>query len=261
MRCQIMTYNIHGLPWSKNNSADIVAWIRTVKPSILCLQEVFTESSRAFYKEQLSRIGYTVVIPRDTQVTLLPSGLLTAFLDYEYTYVSDCFCPYMTYYNIEIFANKGYHATCLRQKLSGETLTVLNTHTQSNTEISWLFGSKKVVESQKSQFEQMCKYVERLNHPAILVGDLNSEHSPHPHVRFLHIPLMKKHTFPTTGEDLDHVAWFPLQYARNGCQFCNIDRKGPSLESCEVIDIHLSDHCPLLATVQIPKLMRGENTA
>lgn len=254
MRCRILTYNVHGLPWSKNYSTEIIAWIKSIKPSILCLQEVFTEQNRAFYKEQLSRAGYTVIIPRDSNVSFLPSGLLTAFLDKEYTYISDCFCPYMTYYNVEILATKGFHAVRLKQRESAKILSIINTHTQSNTELSWLFGSKKVTESQKSQFEQMCKYVEGLNHPAILSGDMNCEHSPHPHVRFLHTRLMKKHTFPKTGEDLDHIAWFPLQYAHIGCQFCDIERKGPYLESCEVIDIPFSDHCPLVATVQIPLL-------
>jgi endonuclease/exonuclease/phosphatase (EEP) superfamily protein YafD len=143
----------------------------------------------------------------------------------------------------------------LKQKESGHIMSILNTHTQSNTEISWLFGPKQIIASQKQQFQQICKYVEGLNHPAILTGDLNCERSPHPHVRFLLSPLMKKHTFPPTGEDLDHIAWFPLQYAQIvGCGFCDIDRKGPFFETCEVFDIPYSDHNPVIATVQIPSL-------
>ena len=250
MRCQILTYNVHGLPWAKDFSAEICSWIKSVKPSIVCLQEVFLDSMRNYYKEQLTRYGYTVVIPRDSDVSLLPSGLLTAFLEKDYRVVRDCFYPYMTYYNIEVFVNKGFHTVHLRQLKDGGEIVILNTHTQSTTEVSWLFGNKYVEQARKQQFDQILEHTRNIRTPMLLVGDVNCELSPHPHIRFLRMPLMKKHTFLETGEDLDHIGWFPLQYAE--CGFCDIEKRGPVMESCAVTPLSFSDHFPVLATVRIP---------
>lgn len=253
MRCRILTYNIHGLPWIRHYSPEIVAWIGTVKPSIVCLQEVFMDSTRQYFREQLTRIGYTVVLPRDSGVAMFPSGLLTAFLDSEYSLRTDCFYPFLNYYNVEVFANKGFHMLDLVQKSDRKRITILNTHTQATTEVSWLFGNTRVDRARSEQMQQIVQCTAHIKVPILLVGDLNCERSPHPYIRFLHMPALKKHTFPSTGEDLDHIGWFPLQYAMKDCGFCDIEKHGPITESCEIVPLRFSDHYPVVYTVRIPQ--------
>jgi endonuclease/exonuclease/phosphatase family metal-dependent hydrolase len=254
MNCDILTYNTHGLPWSRDTSKDIVGWIRDTKPPIVCLQEVFCIASRLYYKEQLARIGYTVSLPNDLDITFLPSGLLIAALDSQYKILSECFCSFQDYHNVEWLSNKGFHVVRLRHS-SGRTIRIANTHTQSNTEISWWFGST-ASNIRKKQFEQMLKYFSFTKDPVLIAGDMNCEESPHSHLRFLH-PLDRgamhtKHTFYSTGEDLDHIGWIPLQWAKPGCHHCDINRLGPQMTSCQVFQKPWSDHAPVLASIYIP---------
>jgi mRNA deadenylase 3'-5' endonuclease subunit Ccr4 len=249
---QILSYNVHGLPWSRDQSKTICDWLKVLRADIVCLQEVFTQRMRNYYNEQLGRHGYTVMIPRDSGISILPSGLVMAVRADKYDVVSDCFCPYLDYHNIEITANKGFHCVRLRCKTSRRQLMILNTHTQSTTEAKWLFGTKVVDDIRKKQMDQIVRYLGDLHIPSLLVGDLNCEYSPHPYVRFLNTPNSKKRTFFSTGEDLDHIAWFPLQFAPPGCTFCDVVRRGPRLTSCVVFPHTWSDHAPLLADVHIP---------
>jgi endonuclease/exonuclease/phosphatase family metal-dependent hydrolase len=251
MLCEILTYNVHGLPWSKDESKAICTWIKSLRPSIVCLQEVFTESARNYYKEQLVREGYTVRLPRDTGVSVLPSGLLTAVLDRDYYVVSDCFCPYLAYHNVECFSNKGFHVLRLYHKREKRYITIVNTHTQSDTEISWWFG-KHIHNVRRKQIQQILDFLTEPV-PALVVGDLNCEHSPHPHLRFLTQSLLRKRTFYATGEDLDHIGWLPLQWTNPQCAFCDIERNGPRMESCKVLQKPWSDHAPVLATIYVPE--------
>lgn len=254
MECEILSYNTHGLPWSRDTSKEISGWIKQTLTPIVCLQEVFCYSTRMYYKEQLERSGYKVSIPNDTNVTLLPSGLLIAVLEREYTILSECFCCFQEYHNVEWFANKGFHTVKLLHK-SGQRISIGNTHTQSNTEISWWFGSK-ASDIRKQQFTQMLKFFSYTKDPVLIVGDMNCEQSPHSHLRFLQYadsdPLHKKHTFPSTGEDLDHIAWIPLQWAKPGCHYCDINKLGPIMTSCIVEHKPWSDHSPLVAKIRIP---------
>jgi hypothetical protein len=211
--------------------------------------------TREYYKEQLERYGYTVVCPSDTDIAWLPSGLLTAFLESEFTLVSSCFCTYTSYHNVECFANKGFHAVTLKNR-NDSPLMIINTHTQSTTFISWFFGDDIINTIRKQQFQQILRYVRGSFYPVLVIGDLNCEFSPHPYIRFLMNPNCtetKKHTFESTGEDLDHIGWIPLQYANPGCGYCDIEQHGPSMESCEIIPLPWSDHSPVFATVRIPK--------
>jgi endonuclease/exonuclease/phosphatase family metal-dependent hydrolase len=255
MNCQILTYNVHGLPWSKQNSVPICAWIKETQPSIVCLQEVFTESARAYYKDQLEREGYRVCIPRDSGVTLLPSGLVTAVREKDFQVLSDCFCPYLHYHNVELFANKGFHALQLRCLKTQRRCRIVNTHTQSDTEISWWWGTAVTTRIRRAQFQQILSYLHKCADPVLIAGDLNCEASPHPYVRFLKPPVgvpLRKSTFYSTGEDLDHIAWLPLQWAREGCHYCDVVQHGPQMESCVVYEKPWSDHAPIVANVRIP---------
>jgi len=254
MKCQILSYNVHGLPWSKQNCVPISNWIKSQRPSIVCLQEVFTKQARDYYKDQLERDGYKVCIPRDADVSLLPSGLLTAYLEKAYAFVSDCFCPYLAYHNVELFANKGFHSLRLRCLETQRVVHIVNTHTQSDTEISWWWGAATMMRIRRRQFQQIVEHFHTCNEPVLIVGDLNCEASPHPYVRFLKLPgaPLRKSTFYSTGEDLDHIAWLPLQWVRDGCHYCDVVRRGPQILQCTVFEKPWSDHAPVLATVYIP---------
>jgi len=254
MDCEILSYNTHGLPWSRDTSKDIVGWIRTVLPKIICLQEVFCISARNYYKEQLERLGYKVSLPNDLNVTVLPSGLLIAVFESEFRILSECFCSFQDYHNVEWLANKGFHVVRI-QHTSGRTLQIGNTHTQSNTEISWWFGST-ASDIRKKQFAQMLRYFSFTRDPVLIAGDMNCEQSPHSHLRFLHPvgrdSLEKKHTFYSTGEDLDHVGWIPLQWSKRGCHYCDINKLGPRMTTCTVFQKPWSDHAPVLAKIYLP---------
>lgn len=261
MRCTILSYNIHGLPWSRDNSKHICNWFISIKPEIICLQEAFRPSIRQYFQEQLVRHGYRVCIPRDEGIAYMNSGLLTAVRESEYTVVSDCFSPYHDVHNLEYAANKGFHAVRLQHRKSRRRITIINTHTQSDTEVSWLFG-KTVHHTRRAQFQQILDFIQYDRYPVLLAGDLNTEYSPHPYVRFLqHADPIKKGTFYATGEDLDHIAWFPTHWARllgtvgnAECAFCNIDATGPRMEACSVLQKPWSDHAPLLVTVYVPPI-------
>lgn len=255
MNCQILTYNVHGLPWARDCSREICEWIATRTPEIVCLQEVFLNRMRTFYTEHLTRAGYTVIRPRDEDVSILPSGLLMAVRNYKV--VSDCFYPYLTTHNVEWIANKGFHAVHLR-RACGNDITIVNTHTQADTEVSFLMGGKPAMDAiRKEQLGQIVRHTDHIQHPVLVVGDLNCENSPHPHVRFLHPDMdvhIRKATFYHTGENLDHVAWLPLQYAPQNCTFCDIVRQGPRLVTCQVFERSWSDHAPVLCNIYVPLL-------
>jgi endonuclease/exonuclease/phosphatase family metal-dependent hydrolase len=196
-----------------------------------------------------------VLLPRDTGVSVLPSGLLVAVLDREYKVRSDCFCSYLDYHNVECLSNKGFYVVRLYHKASKRALTIVNTHTQSDTEVSWWFGKKRIQDIRRKQIQQLLDFITDPV-PALVIGDLNCEHSPHPHLRFLSLhssaPLRKR-TFYSTGEDLDHIGWLPLQWTNPNCAFCDIERNGPRMESCQVLQKPWSDHAPVLATIYVPE--------
>jgi endonuclease/exonuclease/phosphatase family metal-dependent hydrolase len=92
--------------------------------------------------------------------------------------------------------------------------------------------------------------------PILIVGDMNCEHSAHPHIRFLNpqaSEVLQKRTFYSTGEDLDHIAWLPLQWTNPNCAFCDIERNGPRMVSCKILEKPWSDHAPVVATVYVPE--------
>lgn len=257
MQLQVLSYNTHGLPWSRDTSKEITKWLRTLKPSIICIQEAFTESARTYYKKQLELEGYNVYTPRDTGVAFLSSGLVTAILEKDYDILSDCFCSYQTMHYVEFFANKGFHVLRLYDKRTGKKVTIANTHMQSDTEIAWLYGKGITDKIRVAQFNQIYKFFENDKVPVFLIGDLNCEVSPHPYLRFLHPHQnlqLKKRTFYKTGEDLDHVAWFPLQWAKPNCMFCDIIRSGPQVDYCSIFEKPWSDHAPLLLNIRLPVL-------
>jgi endonuclease/exonuclease/phosphatase family metal-dependent hydrolase len=200
--------------------------------------------------------GYVIKTPDDSGCALLSSGLLTGFLQTSYNYKSDIFHPYLSYHNVEIIVNKGFHVLHLETP-AGQRLNIINTHTQSDTEMSFLVGTKVVNDTRKEQFQQILDFLHSYKDPVLLCGDLNCERSPLSEIRFI-TPfkhnLLQKSTLYRTGEDIDHVAWFPRQYAPNGCEMCDFERFGPRLKGCKVFELPYSDHAPVLFDIYVPKV-------
>lgn len=254
MDVNLLTYNTHGLPWSRVTTKDICDWISEKQPHIICLQEVFTKKARNYYIKMLEHVGYSIVVPEDGDVTALPSGLLSGFLRRMYCLESSVFCPYTSYQNVEVYANKGFHLLRLKNR-AGKRLVIINTHMQSDTEARVFFGKKAVDSVRFQQFVQLLEFVHGLKTPVLLSGDLNCERSPHSELRFLtplHQNLFHKATFYSTGEDLDHVAWILEQYAPKGCMMCDVERFGPILKGCTVFQLPYSDHAPVLFDIYVP---------
>jgi hypothetical protein len=229
---------------------------------IVCFQEVFTASGRSRLKRILERHGYTVVIPRDDDVCLLPSGLVAAVLNTVFTVLSDCFISFLHYRNVEQFANKGFHSLFLRESAAPyRRIYVVNTHTQSDEEVMW--HTSKVVKDgvRKQQAAQIIAHFEGTPIPVLVVGDFNQESSLHPFLRTLHphsaMPI-RKATFFRTGEDLDHIAWMPVQWtaaagsnSASSCSFCGTF--GPQLIYCKVHEEALSDHAAVEIHVELSR--------
>lgn len=264
MQLHAITYNIHGLPWSNTNLEQILSWMLELRVPLLCFQEVFTAHARRRIQERLERQGYRVLLPMDEGVSLFPSGLVTAVRLDTYTVLGASFQPFLSYHNAEIFANKGFHRVTLRDRASNILFHILNTHTQSDEEVLWWspYAHKKAI--RRKQAEQIIEYCKEYREPVLVMGDFNQESSLHPNLRTLHptsplpsLPL-KKATFFRTGEDLDHVAWMPLQWYNgdkdkdNICGFCG--RYGPLLEFCKVHSEAWSDHAAVEMKVNIRPL-------
>jgi len=140
----------------------------------------------------------------------------------------------------------------LQHRVTGRMITLMNTHTQSTT-VATIFTSREGIQRiLRDQMEQIVSTV-RKDLPAFLIGDFNCEASPHSDVRFFYpaAPL-RKSTFPETGEDLDHIAWLPLQWTQPGQPWCNMDTTGPRIVSYNVTPLPYSDHYPILVDLYVP---------
>lgn len=238
----ILTYNVKGLPWCKDYIEDICIFLSKVQPDILCLQEVFLERSRNFYKLFLEALGYFVILPNDTDVTWLPSGLVTAFKRNKFMLLSKVFCPYVDSHNLEWFALKGFQALHLERADTRQRVYIVNTHTQSDWFLSIIQGDD-IRRIRRLQSIQLVNHFRGTRDTVVVVGDLNCETEPSDGLCFLHPPgtaPLKKRTFFETGEDLDHVA-------------CLRDRPMPSVGPVRVHNEPWSDHAAVQFKVLLPR--------
>jgi endonuclease/exonuclease/phosphatase family metal-dependent hydrolase len=239
----ILTYNVKGLPWCKDYIEDICVFISKIQPDIICLQEVFLERSRNFYKLFLEAIGYTVLLPNDLDITWLPSGLVTAFRRAKFRLLDKVFCPYIDCHNIEWFALKGFHVMHLEQISNGRRFYITNTHTQSDWMLSILSGNR-IKYIRHHQTLQLVRFFSGSRDTVIIVGDLNCESEPNDGIHFLRpagVAPLKKATFFETGEDLDHVA-------------CLCDRPMPTVGPVRVHSEPWSDHAAVEFNVFLPRI-------
>jgi hypothetical protein len=258
MKLRIVSYNTHGLPWSNQKPHEISDWCLQQDPDVVCLQEVFLQQMQDLYSSLFSRAGFIVIVPRDKGFSFFPSGLLCLVKMTRFQVLSHRFEPFLSHDFVEIGANKGFQLLVLQSKVTGRLVSLINTHMQSTT-VMTVFESKAGIQRiLREQFDQMvnafpapCEY--SVKTPTFVVGDFNCEASPHTDVRFFYpaAPL-RKSTFPETGEDLDHIAWMPLQWTLPGQPWCSMDVTGPKILSYTVTPLPYSDHYPILVDLWVP---------
>jgi endonuclease/exonuclease/phosphatase family metal-dependent hydrolase len=250
----LLTYNIRGLPWVKCPVQQIGHWLGENRFPILCLQEVFTNAARLEFEKILPQYGYRVLRPRDEETCPINSGLLVAFHESDYEILSTCFQSYRNYRFVDCAANKGFFRIRVLNRRTGQHIHIVNTHMQSDTEVSWVFGRRATERVRRKQAEEILDFFKDTVEPVLVIGDLNQETILHPYLRSLHPPSslpLKKSTFFKTGEDLDHAAFLPLQWVSKDCGFCG--PIGPKLQEIRVhTDIVWSDHAPVEMKITIP---------
>jgi len=203
----ILSYNIHGLPWSPDNTLPIARWSGHCGADLLCFQEVFTESRQTTLQRILEEYNYTVYFPNDQIGSVVPSGLCIALQTSSlWKPISTRFTPFLHYSYWDSFANKGCFSIYLQHK-NGTALRILNTHMQSDWELPYYSGTYYTNQIRRLQLGQMVKEYESSNTLTLIVGDLNQEGMIHPQVKNI---CCKEGdaitTFPSTGHNVDHIA-------------------------------------------------------
>ena len=238
----ILSYNIHGLPWSSDNTRPIAIWSGSCGADLICFQEVFTEARKATLQTILDESGYQCFFPMDTINSILSSGLCIALRTSSlWSHQSTRFTPFFNYTYADIFANKGFFKITL-QHATGIQINIINTHMQSDIELSYLKGSSQTNKIRKQQLHEIVSEYISSKDITLIVGDLNQEGMIHPSVKNIccnHGDALS--TFPPTGENLDHMAWI----IGTGIS--------PRLHSIHIGDeVPWSDHSPLLCTFKLP---------
>jgi len=238
----ILSYNIHGLPWSRDNTRPIATWSATCGADCLFFQEVFSETRKIVLQTILESNGYTVLFPNDTAGILILSGLCIAIRKQSnWTIRSSRFTPFLHYIGWDLFANKGFFRITL-QHSSGYICQLINTHMQSDLEIPFYKEKIYTCRTRFYQLDQIVKEYGNSNIPTFIVGDLNQEGIIHPSVKNICCSLNDIiTTFPPANENIDHVAWI----VGTGIP--------PLLHRIHIGDeIPWSDHSPLLCTFKLP---------
>lgn len=204
----ILTYNIHGLPWSIDNTLPIARWSGVCGAELLCFQEVFTEYRQNTLKRILEEHDYTVYFPNDIIGSVVPSGLCIALQNRSLWKMRTLrFTPFFNYSYWDSFANKGFFSICLQHK-DGLQIRILNTHMQSDWELPYYSGTYYTNRVRTLQSEDMVKEYGTSKTLTLIVGDLNQEGMMHPRVKNI---CCKEGdaitTFPSTGHNVDHVAY------------------------------------------------------
>jgi endonuclease/exonuclease/phosphatase family metal-dependent hydrolase len=207
MRIKIFSYNVHGLPFILESwTTPLAEWFHGSDYDIVCLQEVFTAGRISLLTGALEENGYTVLKPDDT-VTFFGSGLITAFRTDGWKIKGSAFEAFHDSIGAEQIVNKGFHWLHL-EHISGTSLQLINTHLQADHPVNYIFTNfTGFREIRKKQATQILTFLKKLEQRSLIVGDINSEDEPHTDMVYLTGQRlgMSKHTFESTGEDLDHV--------------------------------------------------------
>jgi endonuclease/exonuclease/phosphatase family metal-dependent hydrolase len=152
------------------------------------------------------------------------------------------FIPFFEYAFWDTIANKGFFSIIL-QHVNGKKIQIVNTHLQSDSELSLLYNITRIYYTNHvriKQLEEIVKTYGTSELPTVIVGDLNQEGLIHPRIQNIccnHTDSII--TFPSTGENLDHAAW--------------ITGTGsiPHLQSCHIRhEVKHSDHSPMIVTIR-----------
>jgi exonuclease III len=220
MLLKIFSYNVYGLPFMSDIWANPLAdWFNGIDYDFICLQEVFTQGRIEILSKSLIKNGYNVLKPNDFKdhKNLLGSGLLTGINNSKWNIISDTFITYNESVGAELLANKGFHCIELQHKINQLPLLIINTHMQSDNPTTYFGGCLDTRPIRNSQAQQIYDFVSSYkNIRHILIGDLNSEIEPHDEIKYLTGATagISKHTFPSTGEDLDHIAILPKFWSK-----------------------------------------------
>jgi exonuclease III len=237
----ILSYNIHGLPWSIDNTLPIARWSGVCGAELLCFQEVFTEYRQNTLKRILEEHDYTVYFPNDDIGSVVPSGLCIALQNSSlWKKVSIRFTPFFNYSYWDTFANKGFFAIYLQHK-NGRQLQILNTHMHSDLELPYYSGTYYTNRLRTKQLEEMVKEYGTSRTLTLIVGDLNQEGMIHPRVKNI---CCKEGdaitTFPSTGHNVDHIS------VLIGTGFI------PILKNIHIgNEVPWSDHSPLVCKINV----------
>jgi len=247
MLLKIFSYNILGLPFLPDIwTAPLELWLKNTDYDFICLQEVFTVGRIELLTKRLIKEGYTVCKPNDflERQNLLGSGLITAVKSAVWSVESEGFIQFKESIGAEKLANKGIHWLLLEHKITGESLLLINTHMQADHPFNYFVGCLDTRPTRRNQVIQLLEFISSLSAiKHIIVGDLNSDIEAHEDLKYLTGSSngIQKHTFESTGEDLDHVAIFPKFWKRL-----------PILKEAIVLsNLWWSDHWPLQVTIDI----------
>lgn len=211
MKVNIFSYNIHGLPFIADSWIQpLASWFSDIIVyDFICLQEVFTADKANAIAAPLEKNDYAVY-GAVSSMKPLNSGLLTG-IKRSWQVLKSEFISFKETAGIELIANKGFHAFHIRHSKTGLELVLINAHMQSDNWSNYGFDTSAI---RKAQAVQICDYLRGLGLRNLIVGDINSEVSPHEELVYLTGPCqgIKKHTYIPTGEDLDHVATFASKW-------------------------------------------------
>lgn len=206
MKLNILTYNIHGMPWANTDMKSLFTWVfQQSNADILCFQELWSIQHRKLLQEFTQIYGWKVCFPRDScwLGSLLKgldcgSGLAVVYKPFLEILEIPYFECFPEAAGVDKLITKGFQS--IKFKLNDTIFRVVNTHFQSDfTELPCCRISYKF----SRRFQEFClyNYCKKQTVPTLVIGDLNQEHCD-----FLQMLEPHKHiTFSETGEHLDHL--------------------------------------------------------
>jgi exonuclease III len=240
MKLNILTYNIHGMPWANTDMRNLFTWVFLKSDAdIICFQELWSFKQRKILQEYVQVYGRKVCFPRDScwLGSLLKgldcgSGLAIVYKPEIEIMETPYFEKFEEAAGVDKLITKGFYS--MKIKYQGKEFTLINTHLQSDfTELPCCRINYRF--SRLHQEFTIYSYCKKLHTPVVICGDLNQEHC-----NFFNMLEPNRHiTFPETGEHLDHI-----------CVLKN--EKRFTLESSSYFDsVEYSDHIPIRFTIQI----------
>ena len=176
MDFRLITYNVHGFPWTQTPIKQIVAWL--VKNSDLAaLQEVWcrhTEWAAAFASH-----GWVFLRPaRESHfASVFGSGLAYAWPRSRWQLQDARFYPFLRCIGIDIMVSKGWFRVDLLTP-DGRPVRILNTHMQADLDLIGSYFTELTEGVRMIQARQLIEteipLLRQQPAPTLLVGDINT---------------------------------------------------------------------------------------